>query len=61
MINILLTMPPELRRAHRENGRAVMRAYGFDVKTTTEPTCAAALMRLYQQKTAPEREKTTTP
>ncbi|MCC8079254.1 MAG: methylase, partial [Oscillospiraceae bacterium] len=52
-----LTMPPELRRAHRENDRAVMRAYGFDVKTTTEPTCVAALMRLYQQKTAPETGK----
>ena len=46
-----LTMPPELRRAHQENDRAVMRAYGFDVKSMTESACVAALMRLYQEKT----------
>ena len=45
------TMPPELRRAHQQNDRAVMAAYGFNVKTTTESTCVAALMKLYQQKT----------
>ena len=27
-----LTMPPELRKAHQNNDRAVMQAYGFDVK-----------------------------
>ncbi|MBQ7540609.1 MAG: class I SAM-dependent DNA methyltransferase, partial [Bacteroidaceae bacterium] len=31
-----LTMPPELRKAHQANDRAVMQAYGFDVKTMTE-------------------------
>ena len=46
-----VTMPPELRRAHQQNDRAVMAAYGFNVKTTTESTCVAALMKLYQQKT----------
>ena len=46
-----LTMPPELRRAHQENDRAVMRAYGFDVKTMTESACVAALMKLYQTMT----------
>lgn len=45
-----LTMPPELRKAHQQNDRAVMAAYGFDVKTMTESTCVAALMKLYQQK-----------
>ena len=45
------TMPPELRRAHQMNDKAVMQAYGFDVKTTTESTCVAALMRLYQRLT----------
>ena len=44
-----LTMPPELRKAHRENDKAVMQAYGFDVKTMTESTCVAELMKLYQK------------
>jgi hypothetical protein len=42
------TMPPELRKAHQANDRAVMQAYGFDVKTTTESSCVAELMKLYQ-------------
>ena len=45
------TMPPELRRAHQQNDRAVMRAYGFDIKTTTETSCVAELMKLYQKLT----------
>ena len=45
------TMPPELRRAHQQNDKAVMQAYGFDVKTTTEASCVAELMKLYQQLT----------
>ena len=44
-----LTMPKELRDAHRANDRAVMDAYGLDVKTTTESTCVAYLMKLYQK------------
>ena len=43
-----LTMPPELRRAHQYNDRAVMNAYGFDIKTTTESSCVAELMRRYR-------------
>ena len=46
-----LAMPPELRKAHQANDRAVMAAYGFDVKTTTETSCVAELMRLYQKLT----------
>ena len=46
-----VTMPPELRRAHQANDRAVMQAYGFDVKTMTESTCVAELMKMYQQLT----------
>ena len=42
------TMPPELRKAHQQNDKAVMQAYGFDVKTTTEASCVAELMKLYQ-------------
>lgn len=46
-----LTMPPELRKAHQENDRAVMQAYGFDIKTTTESSCVAELMKMYQKLT----------
>jgi len=46
-----LTMPAELRRAHQDNDRAVMQAYGFDVKTMTESSCVAELFKLYQQMT----------
>ena len=49
------TMPPELRKAHQQNDKAVMRAYGFDIKTTTETSCVAELMRMYQKLT--ERSK----
>ena len=44
-----LTMPVELRRAHQDNDRAVMGAYGFPVKTMTESQCVAELFKLYQQ------------
>ena len=42
---------PELLKAHQDNDRAVMRAYGFDIKTTTESSCVAELMKLYQSMT----------
>lgn len=44
-----IAMPPELRKAHQQNDRAVMQAYGFDVATTTEASCVAELMRRYQK------------
>ena len=44
-----VAMPSELRKAHQENDRAVMRAYGFNVKTMTEAGCVAELMRMYQK------------
>ena len=46
-----LTMPPELRKAHQANDKAVMQAYGFDYKTMTESECVAELMKLYQKLT----------
>ena len=46
-----VTMPPELRKAHQANDRAVMLSYGFDVKTMTESSCVAELMKLYQKLT----------
>ncbi|MCH5260771.1 MAG: class I SAM-dependent DNA methyltransferase [Lachnospiraceae bacterium] len=45
------TMPPELRRAHQQNDRAVMQAYGFSVKDMTESQCVAELMKMYQELT----------
>ncbi len=44
-----VAMPPELRRAHQDNDRAVMSAYGFDTRSTTESSCVAALMQLYKR------------
>ena len=46
-----LTMPPELRKAHQANDRAVMDAYGFTKGTaarTSESACVAELMKRYQ-------------
>lgn len=49
-------MPPELRKAHQENDRAVMRAYGFSIKNLTESACVAALMKLYQEKMQEQKQ-----
>ncbi len=46
-----VTMPPELRRAHQENDRAVMAAYGFTPGKTTESECVAKLFEMYQELT----------
>jgi hypothetical protein len=47
-----VAMPPELRKAHQENDKAVMRAYGFWGKLNTESECVAELMKMYQKLTA---------
>ena len=55
-----LTMPPELRKAHQDNDRAVMDAYGFIKGTaarTSESACVAELMKLYQQKVSAAQSK----
>ena len=44
-----LTMPIELRNAHRENNKAVMKAFGFNLKMTEEE-CVAELMKLYKDR-----------
>lgn len=44
-----IAMPPELRKAHQNNDRAVMQAYGFSVKDMTESKCVAELMKMYQK------------
>ena len=48
-----LTMPVELRKAHQDNDRAVMQAYGFDPKTMEdkESLLVAELFKMYQELT----------
>ncbi len=41
-------MPPDLRKAHQENDKAVMQAYGFSLKMT-ESECVAELFKLYEK------------
>lgn len=46
-----VTMPPELRKAHQNNDRAVMAAYGITKESPefkSESACVAMLMRMYQ-------------
>ena len=45
------TMPPELRKAHQQNDRAVMAAYGFPVKDFTESDIVAELLKMYKELT----------
>ncbi|MBR4531196.1 class I SAM-dependent DNA methyltransferase [bacterium] len=42
------TMPPELRKAHKENDKAVMTAYGFNPKMT-EAEIVAQLFKMYEK------------
>lgn len=42
-------MPPELRKAHQLNDRAVMEAYGFWGKLNSETECVAELMKMYME------------
>ena len=44
-----VTMPAELRRAHQENDRAVMAAYGFTPGKTGESECVAELFKMYKE------------
>ena len=47
-----LTMPVELRKAHQDNDRAVMAAYGWKASSQfTESLCVAELFKLYQKLT----------
>ncbi len=51
-----LTMPPELRKAHRDNDAAVMEVYGFR-KDMTEAEIVAELFKMYQKLIKKEFEK----
>jgi hypothetical protein len=44
-----LTMPPDLRKAHLANDKAVWEAYGKAWPLDDEPACVAHLMILYQR------------
>ena len=48
------TMPPELRKAHQANDKAVMKAYGYE-SSMSEPEIVADLMKRYQELTAKEK------
>lgn len=47
-----LTMPQELQKAHMENDRAVMQAYGFSIKDTSDANLVAKLMEMYKELTS---------
>lgn len=49
-------MPPELRKAHQQNDKAVMQAYGFWGKLNTESACVAELMKMYQKLAEDKKE-----
>lgn len=53
-----LTMPPELRKAHQQNDKAVMTSYGMPIRDTDEAACVAWLMRLYQEMTTEQPRET---
>ena len=45
-----ITMPVELRKAHQDNDRAVMQAYGWKASSQfTEGMCVAELFKLYKE------------
>ena len=46
-------MLPEIRKAHRENDRAVIAAYGFNPKKT-ESEIVAELFKIYERLTKGE-------
>ncbi|HIT94285.1 MAG TPA: class I SAM-dependent DNA methyltransferase, partial [Candidatus Faecivivens stercoripullorum] len=49
-----VTMPPELRKAHQNNDRAVMQAYGITKDHpaySSESACVVHLMKMYQELT----------
>ena len=44
-----IVMPVELRKAHQENDKAVMQAYGMPIGDTTESESVAILLELYEE------------
>ena len=52
-----VTMPYDLRQAHRANDRAVAAAYGLENFLDDKPAIAVALLKLYQNQTLLQKEK----
>ena len=52
-----VTMPYELRQAHRKNDLAVARAYGWEKFLDDESSIAVELLKLYQNQTYLQEEK----
>ena len=50
-------MPQNLRKAHIENDKAVMEAYGFNWHTMKEEDCVAELMKMYESLIEKEKEQ----
>lgn len=50
-------MPKELSKAHQANDRAVMEAYGLNVGETSEESCAAFLLKRYQELSSSKKGK----
>lgn len=46
-----VAMPPQLRKAHQLNGKAVMETYGFPIRYFTESDCVSELVKMYQELT----------
>lgn len=44
-----VVMPPELRKAHQLNDKAVWEAYGKKWNISSESECVAELMKMYQE------------
>ena len=51
-----LIMPPELRKAHQENDRLVMKMYGMDVRLTKESDAVEKLFEMYNEMSKEELE-----
>ena len=52
-----VSMPVELRKAHQNNDRAVMEAYGWKASSQfTESVCVAELFKLYKKITTVEED-----
>ncbi len=49
-----MLMPPELKKAHEENDKAVMKAYGLK-ENVTESDCVAFLINKYQEMVLKEK------
>ena len=52
-----LLMPRELLKAHQDNDRAVMEAYGLPVRGTTESDAVAHLFKMYEKLTNNKEKK----